>query len=90
MEYTNSLNINKYNIVVLNLYPFVCQQSGLLGNELGSYKKPRHPVHLGKQGISLLGSIFKDSILGRKIDGRGYSNVVAHRAYAHDFPALAR
>ena len=86
MDYVSYHN----NIVLLNFIPFVCKQSGLLDKQFGSYKKPKHPVHLGKQGISLLGSIFKDSVFRRKVDGRGYSSVVANQAYALHFPALPR
>ena len=78
------------NLVLLNFNPFLCKQSGLLDKQYGSYKKPRHPVHLGKQGIAMLGNMFKDSVFRRKVDGRGYSSVVANRAYAVHFPALAR
>ena len=77
-------------IIVLNLNSFLCRQSGLLDKQLSSYKKPRHPVHLGKQGICMLGSIFKDSVFRKKVDGRGYSSVVANRAqYDKGFPSLS-
>ena len=78
------------NITVLDFNPFLCQKTGLLDKQLGTYKNPRHPTHLGRQGICMLGAMFKDCIFRRKVDGRGYNSVVANRAYALHFPVLAR
>ena len=76
------------NIILLNFNSFLDRHSGLLDNQFSSYKNPRHPVHLGRQGILKLGNMFKDCVLRRQVDGRGYSAVLASRAYA--FPAMVR
>ena len=78
------------NITTLNFNPFLCPQTGLLNKQYVTYKNPRHPTHLGRQGICMLGGIFKDAIFTRKVDGRGYNSVVASRTYALHFPALDR
>ena len=63
---------------------------GFLKNSLGSFLNPNDPVHLGRTGIIKLADMFKECILGRQVDGRGYSSVVMNRMYAEDFPVLLR
>jgi hypothetical protein len=78
------------NITTLNFSPFLCQQTSLLNKQFATYKNSKHPIHLGRQGICMLGGMFKDAVFRRKVDGRGYNSVVAGRSYALSFPPLDR
>ena len=81
---------NHAGIIVLNFNSFLDRKTDMLGNQFTSYKNPRHPIHLGRQGICMLGALFKDAVCRRKVDGRGFNSVVAGRTYASGFPAFAR
>ena len=78
------------SIITLNFSSFLDHQTRLLGKQFTSYKNPKHPIHLGRQGICMLGALFKDAVCRRKVDGRDYNSVVAGRSYALNFPPLDR
>jgi hypothetical protein len=88
MNYVRS----KSDITLLNFNSFVCGRTGLLDKQFGSYMRPRNPLHLGSEGIRKLGTMFRDSIFRRYVDGRSYSNVATPqpRVSARDFPSLTR
>ena len=81
---------NHAGIIVLNFNSFLDRKTRVLGNQFTSYKNPRHPIHLGRMGICMLGALFKDAVCRRKVDRRGFNSVVAGRASALSFPALPR
>ena len=73
---------DELNVLSLNIRS-LSKNIGVISDNIIEYQK--YDV------ILLLGNMFKDSVLWRKVDGRGYtySSVVANRAYADHFPVLA-
>jgi hypothetical protein len=90
-DYVRSKN-NINNIILLDFDSFVCERTGLLSKQFSSFLRPRNPLHLGSEGIRKLGTMFRDSIFRRYVDGRSYSNVATPqpRVSARDFPSLTR
>ena len=88
----NYVKGSKGDVKLLNFNSFVCGRTGLLDQQFSSYMRPRNPLHLGSEGIRKLGTMFRDSIFRRYVDGRSYSNVATPRprVSAWDFPSLTR
>ena len=68
-------------------------EEGFLDNSFGSFMNAKDPVHLGKLGINKLAEKFRECVLGRFIDGRGYSSVTRGGAiynYDRAFPMVVK
>ena len=87
-DYVKSKN-NTDKIILLDFNSFVCGRTGLLHKQFGSFLRPRNPLHLGSEGIRKLGTMFRDSIFRRYVDGRSYSSVATPqtRVSARDPPS---
>ena len=59
----------------LNFDVFVDLRSNLLRDDLGRFKNPHDPIHLGSEGVQLLVKLIKDRVCGSRVDGRPYVGV---------------
>ena len=59
----------------LNFDVFVDLRSNLLRDDLGRFKNPHDPIHLGSEGVQLLVKLIKDRVCGSRVDGRPYAGV---------------